>query len=120
MRGDRRTPVNGGGTTAVPAKDAGRVRPGHASVASMEVREPLRRSVTPFAMRPERGAAPVPADIPQSAGPVLSVCCVDVTPSYQLCAVVIGPGHRTFAAYTARSPQLCRYFPPLARKASRS
>lgn len=30
MRGDRRTPVNGGGTTAVPAKDAGPVRTGRA------------------------------------------------------------------------------------------
>lgn len=59
MRGDRRTPVNGGGTTAVPAKDAGRVRPGHASVASMEVREPLRRSVTPFAAG--RNGEPLPS-----------------------------------------------------------
>ncbi|AOR33870.1 hypothetical protein BFF78_24945 [Streptomyces fodineus] len=59
MRGDRRTPVAGGGTTAVPARDAGRVRAGLvASVASMEVREPLRRSLAPFGVG--LGGEPLP------------------------------------------------------------
>ncbi|WP_436842513.1 MmyB family transcriptional regulator [Streptomyces flaveolus] len=50
VRGDRRTPVSGGRDDGGPREGRG---PGQgracASVASMEVREPLRRSLAPFA-----------------------------------------------------------------------
>ena len=72
----------GGGTTAVPARDAGRVRAGltrpgvHGGPgAAPEVLGAVRR-------RPERGAAPALADTHQCAGRVLSRCCADVTRSY--------------------------------------
>ncbi len=52
-------PCDGGRDDGGPreGRGPGRNRAG-ASVASMEVREPLRRSLAPFRRRPERGAAP--------------------------------------------------------------
>ncbi|GGR39340.1 hypothetical protein GCM10010497_48180 [Streptomyces cinereoruber] len=40
-------PLPGGGTTAVPARDTGPGQGRSASAASLEAREPLRKSVTP-------------------------------------------------------------------------
>ncbi len=40
-------PLPGGGTTTVPARDTGPGQGRSASAASLEAREPLRKSVTP-------------------------------------------------------------------------
>ncbi|BDH51016.1 hypothetical protein GA0115237_116130 [Streptomyces sp. ScaeMP-6W] len=77
MRGDRRTPrgePQEGGTTAVPARGGRRVRAGHrAHGRRAEVREPLRRSVTPFACRWEAAHRP--------RVPPVVVCCLLPTPT---------------------------------------
>ncbi|PIM74096.1 hypothetical protein CTU88_02255 [Streptomyces sp. JV178] len=51
-------PCDGGRDDGGPRGDAGRVRPGFASMASMEVREPLRRSLTPFRVPAGAGSLP--------------------------------------------------------------
>ncbi|GAB2872990.1 hypothetical protein GCM10027074_45840 [Streptomyces deserti] len=70
LRGDRRTPVAGGRDDGGPREGRG---PGQgracASVASMEVREPLRRSCDAVRRRLGRGAAPAlptPTNLPDA------------------------------------------------------
>jgi len=58
VRGDRRTPVAGGRDDGGPREGRVPDQAGLRVLGVVEVREPLRRSVTPFRCRLGRGAAP--------------------------------------------------------------
>jgi len=89
----------------------------------MEVREPLRRSFDAVWPPAGTGSRSRPADTHQSAGPVLSECCADVTRSYHFREVREDHGRAGARPFTAGSPEAGpepRHFPVLARKDSRS